>query len=378
MIRRAGILTALLVVVAVLFATGFSLLVVEVGVRIVRPDAKRTFVIERLQQAKAGWARPDSTFHHVGDGIYHLDFPTSADTTKPRIMLVGDSFVMGHIVGAEKRFGTLLQRDLGTKATVNVLATSSYSPIIYRKIVRTGLSRAHYNVVAVFVDQTDPGDELVYNDDLLDGGSETFDLPKMLRRDKEESDAYDSLLKSIGRWDSPRRLATLNLFKPLTILDALPRNNADYRHVHLARAEFDGLLSGFNAHSDAPEVRRMEALLLQHLDQIVAMCQAAHVPLVLTANPWEVQSAQHPRVRRRIHGPFPSENRLEDLIAERYGARPGVFVMRMTAAFRADTDPSSLFLSQPPNEIHWNDRGHELVARLLRNFLMHRVHLHLG
>jgi len=97
-------------------------------------------------------------------------------------MLVGDSFTMGFGVGKEKRFGTLLQQHLGEGTKVDVLATSSYSPVIYRNVARKALSLASYRVVGVFVDQTDPTDDLIYQEDLLDNDSKMFDVSRMTER----------------------------------------------------------------------------------------------------------------------------------------------------------------------------------------------------
>jgi hypothetical protein len=63
--------------------------------------------------------------------------------------------------------------------------------------------------------------------------------------------------------------------------------------------------------------------------------------------------------------PYPRENRLERLLVERYGKLPGVVVLDLTAAFRADEDPSRLFLDNPSYEVHWNRAGHDLVASVL-------------
>jgi hypothetical protein len=75
-----------------------------------------------------------------------------------------------------------------------------------------------------------------------------------------------------------------------------------------------------------------------------------------------------------VSGPYPRENRLELVLAERYGADPGVAIVPLTEAFREHPDPSSLFLDRPRNEIHWNREGHAVVERTLGAVLEERAH----
>ena len=102
-----------------------ALLFLELIVRVLEPEATRAALFSRLAGERSTWARPDAEFHHVGEGIFRLDFPGPSASPFPRIMVVGDSFVMGHGVGEEQRFGNLLQQRLGSPAHVDVLATSS-------------------------------------------------------------------------------------------------------------------------------------------------------------------------------------------------------------------------------------------------------------
>lgn len=374
--RRIERKVAVLLFGACAFAGALGVVSLEAGIRILHPEATRGHLVARLKRERDSWARPDSMFHHVGDGIFHMTFPVPGETVQHRIMMVGDSFVMGHIVGEEARFGTLLQRRLGSKAKVDVLATSSYSPVIYRNIVRQALRLAHYDAVAVFVDQTDPADELVYQKDLKGAGiDEPFDAQLMVRRSQAIREAYDRLIASVSRWNSPRRSAALNFLRPLSIFDAVSAEGELSKHLQLTEFTLSDLITRFNTEPNSLESKVALSLLLRHLDQIVAMCQAAHVPLVLTANPWEVQTSAHPRVTYNLPPPYPAKNRLEQLLVDRYGRLPGVHVLRMTENFRRYPDPSNLFLTLPENEIHWNERGHAFVENLVEDYLLHELHV---
>jgi hypothetical protein len=345
-----------------------GLLLVEVATRVLFPAALPWRLQARLERERHNPTRPDSMFHHVGDGRFHLNFPPPSDSGLPRIMVVGDSFAMGAGVEKGERFGSLLQAHLGGRVAVDVLATSSYSPVIYRNIVRTALAANHYRAVTIFVDQTDPADDLIYQEELLDADSLQFNLNLMKERARAVDDAYGALLEQLGGWLNLRHFVVFNMLKPLSILSAFKPGDPHYRYVYLSAAR-TRLIQTFAQEPAVAESRQMEALLTMHLDQIVAMCREAQVPLFLAANPWEAQCSQEPKKGVRFLGPFPIENRLERLLNDRYGGLSGVYVVPLTQAFRAHQDPSSLFLKEA-TEIHWTAEGHGVAEHTLREILL--------
>lgn len=66
------------------------LLTTEITIRVLHPEATRVNSVSRLKGEKNWWSRPDAEFHHVGEGLFHLNFPGSSDTAQARIMIVGD------------------------------------------------------------------------------------------------------------------------------------------------------------------------------------------------------------------------------------------------------------------------------------------------
>ena len=107
----------------------------------------------------------------------------------------------------------------------------------------------------------------------------------------------------------------------------------------------------------------MEEMMFEHLDQIVALCRDHQAKLILMVTPWEYQVSGDPVMRRQFRGPYPRKNRLERLLAERYGSSPDVQFVPMTSRFRERTAAGSeLYLN---NNIHWNNDGHALVAEIL-------------
>jgi hypothetical protein len=350
----------------------FCLAAGEVVVRLLHPEATKEAILARIERERNTWHRPDAMFHHIGDGIFNLEFAATDADSPRRIMIVGDSFTMGHGVGKEARFGTLLEENLGGGFEVDVLAASSYSPIIYRNIVRRAFASASYSAVAVFVDQTDPADEVIYEKDLLEGNeADLFDVASMADREAVFNEIYDQIVEGFsGRRGLLRRLAAINLLDPPSLAASLPDDSRHHRYLQLASSR-SLLAHGFNDAPDEKVTRTMEVLMRRHLDEVVRLCLERGVPLILAANPWEYQVSTAPRVRGSHGGPFPRDNRLEQLLELAYGDVPGVTVLPLTRPFREHHDPSSLFIEHPRNEIHWSVAGHVVVEENLRERLQH-------
>jgi hypothetical protein len=350
-----------------------ALVLAEFVVRLLVPDLTRSSLIQRLTNERPTWARPNAEFHHIGENIYRLNFPDGSETEMNRVMIVGDSFAMGERVGEEKRFGHLLQQDLGPFTRVDVLAVTGYSPVIYLNIVRKSFSLASYRAVVIAVDQTDPTDELIYAEDVIEDGSQvSFDVGRIAERDKELDAAYLSLLNRASRTPSLRSFALYNLLRPLSLADYFKPGDKYFRYVKLS-LERPELIGEFNVDPYSERSRKMQALLTKYLDKIVAQCRDLNVPLFLFANPWEFETSARPRITLGLAGPFPKENRLESVLASRYDGMAGVHVIPLTRYFREQPNPSSLYVDNPGHEFHWNSQGHALAEAILRRELLSTV-----
>jgi hypothetical protein len=347
---RARLLSILLL--SVVTTTG--LLVAEGVIRHLHPEATRALQLTRINSHRLVWQRPDPEFHHSGDGVFRLVFPEPAGGV-PRVMIVGDSFAVGYGVDETVRFGALVDQVLDED--VDVLAVPSYAPVIYRNVVRRALSRAEYSVVAVFVDQTDPVDNLIYQNELVEGSAAgEFDLVLMTEREQLFRETLDRVEAEFhGLRGVPRRSAIVNLVLPVRILDAIPAGSPHYEYIRLSLARWS-LVRTFQEEPDSRVTEAMETLLFHYLDQLVGLCRSRGVEVVLAANPWEFQV---------VTG---GDNRLERLLLDRYSGADGVTVMELTAAFAAHPTPSQLFL--PDGDIHWNEKGHALVAERLADALV--------
>jgi hypothetical protein len=284
---------------------------------------------------------------------------------------------MGERVGQERRFGALLQQHLGEEPHVDVLAVTSYSPVIYQNILRRAFALASYRAVVISVDQTDPVDDLIYDDDVVSTGPNVvFDVNRMMDREKALHDAYSVLLERLSRPVSLRLSALYNLFHPPSLADYFGPENRHYAYV-VRSLERPQLIGQFTLDPSSETTKRMEVLLIKHLDTLVSECRASKVPVFMFANPWEFETAPRPRITLGLPGPFPKPNRLESVLLEQYGSVPGVHVIPMTEYMRGQSNPSRLYVDNPGHEFHWNSEGHAVVEAILRRELLAELNLQL-
>ena len=367
---RTRLSAALTIAIAIVFGVA----IVEVVLRVRHPEQTRGAILDRILRERYTWRRPDAEFHHVGEGIYALDFPSGNDPVRGRIAIIGDSFAMGFGVDPEKRFGALLQRDLSRTHDISILAASSYAASIYCNIVRGALSLARYDAVLVFIDQTDPADDLIYRRDLLSpDDAHRFNVVAMTERQVEVDAAWNDVTMSLSGWSGLARLSVLVnlLIPPPTLLDAFPGDSRhrEYLHMSLSRGK---MIHTFSTGPQKSATLMMKRQLFSHLDELVRHCRERGTPVILAANPWEYHVANQPRFTGSHSGPFPVENRLETILAEHYRGTSGVSVIPLTGVFRAQPAPSSLFLDRPSTEFHWNEAGHLVVEQAVRDHLQVR------
>ena len=83
------------------------------------------------------------------------------NSTKERILLIGDSFIEGTGYDYEYTIGGLLQNKLGKKYEILNSAVGSYSPSIYYKKINHFISEGYnFDQAVVFLDVSDIYDEL--------------------------------------------------------------------------------------------------------------------------------------------------------------------------------------------------------------------------
>ena len=129
--RWGSIRTARLWRVALIVSLAY--LNAELFVRTLRPDTLQSVLalqVERL--APRTPFSPDAHFHHTGEGELQPQFnkltQPHPELIRRRVLVVGDSFVMGLGVSQEERFANVLQKLVGTEAVLEREAGVIVSP----------------------------------------------------------------------------------------------------------------------------------------------------------------------------------------------------------------------------------------------------------
>ena len=114
---------------------------------------------------------------------------------------------------------------------------------------------ANYRAVALFVDQSDPADELIYEEDVIEnGGSISFDANRIAERQKAVDAAYDGMLKSLRELPL-RTFALYNLLRPLSLADYFGPQSKYYRYVRLS-LERPALIREFTVNPESERSRK--------------------------------------------------------------------------------------------------------------------------
>jgi hypothetical protein len=348
------------------------LLIGECSVARLLPRYSFESQLARMERAKqiVRW-RPHRQFHHVGDGWRKMHLPDSLSPAKTRVMIVGDSFVMGHGVGAEGRFGNLLSKESGDRLAIAVLGMSSHSTIVYRNTVREALKRSDYDVALIFIDQTDPVDDWLYAPDLTDDEADwNFRIGHMRER-------YDLLTRALTRLDRKfadrsnglRRFALYNLARPVDLLEMIPPESPHRDYVRRSLKQRGRRIRRLLGEPDSQSSRALIATTLAYTRDIHRELSARGVRILFVANPWPQHVISSAGKMKGSEPDLPLENCLEIALQTEYAGLEGVDVLPMTRIFRDHENPSRLFFDGT-DEIHWSWIGHRYVALKLLDHLL--------
>jgi lysophospholipase L1-like esterase len=250
---------------------------------------------------------------------------------RPRVLFLGDSFTEGVGVSFEQSFVGVLSARLPAVEFFNGGVMSHAPTLEYRTLRRVG-PVLQPDLVVVLVDPSDVQDELYYEREGVkdaDGEIQRFRCPRWRSAVKRSA-----LGRLVG--DAVRRL--LPGLAPAT-LDESNR---------LAWADSDSELEGWG--------RRGLERLSRSLDRIAAYGAAHGSATAFVLYPWPKligSAAETPQVaeyRARI---------------ARVGAARGVPVLDLFPLF-GPQDLDRLFI---PGDVHWNPKGHELIAQHLAEFI---------
>jgi hypothetical protein len=248
------------------------------------------------------------------------------------VLFLGDSFTEGVGVSYEQSFVGLLSVRLPAVEFFNG-GVISYAPTVqYRKLRRVG-PVLQPDLVVVLVDPSDVQDEIIYEQEGVkgaDGEIERFQCSWWKGAVKRFA-----LARIAG--DALRRLAP-----PAPV----PANLADANR--LAWAASDRELEAWGRHG--------LARLSRSLDRIVDYCAAHGSMVAFVLYPWP-----------KLIGPGAETTQVAGYRAHiaRLAAARGVPVLDLFPVFRTE-DLDRLFI---PGDVHWNVKGHELIAQQLAPFI---------
>ena len=275
----------------------------------------------------------------------------------PRLLLMGDSFTEGVGLRYEDTFAARLEDELARGDGIDVLnaGVSSYCPSIYLRKTKLLLedTKLEFDTLAVFLDISDIHDEgdwyesVYWQDDKPPPppppGTPVFEIAPaaMARADAEEGKRSPSLL-----WR--HSLAARGL---ITLFGTPPPSPVGSTHSQRSRWTVNPVL--FERYG-RKGLRRCGLAM----DQLVELCRAHKVAVVLVVYPWPDQIDAHD----------------DDSVHVRYwrawAARHDVPFFDLFPLFVNDEDKRLVyeryFLA---GDCHWNPAGHRLVAdEFLRRF----------
>jgi hypothetical protein len=357
--------------VLLLAITGFAicLWIAEFSVSRLLPEYSLEGQRSRVETAKqiVRW-RPHRRFHHVGEGWRAMLFPKNMSAARTRVMIVGDSFVMGHGVGAEGRFGNVLIDEMKDRLAIAVLGTSSHSTVIYRNTIREALKRSDYDVALIFIDQTDPVDDWLYSPDLThDAADWNFRLGHMMERYELLTEALSRLDREFGeRSNVLHQSALFNLARPADLLEMISPASQHHEYIRRSLERRGEMVDQLLADPGSATSRAMIATTLDYARDLQRELSARDVRVLFVANPWKQHVGRRAGRNPGSEADLPLENRLELVLESEFAGVEGVDVLPFTEMFRAHKDPNRLFFDAK-DDIHWNWIGHRYVASLLRD-----------
>jgi hypothetical protein len=273
------------------------------------------------------------------------DVPLTSETG--RLLLIGDSFTEGIGVEYEKTFAGLLADALAPRG-IEVLnaGAASYTPFIYYRRLKHLIEEVGLRVdeVVVLIDIGDIQDEVTYKDDAA--GNVVF----RQQRWKEENEAN-------WYFDKPRLLA------------CLPLHNFLRKNMLVASTLYEGLLRAATRGPQRAAAWTLDDAVFEeygreglpkaqeNMDRLAELLKRHGVRLTVAVYPWKEQIRAHDAESKQV------------VAWREWAARSGAgFVSCFPAFLEGDAD-EMIRREFIPGDIHWNEVGHQRIARVLLAYL---------
>lgn len=271
-------------------------------------------------------------------------------SSKPRILLIGDSFTEGVGVEFKDTFAGILQRTLAQN-DIEVLnaAVSSYSPIIYFRKTQYLLETVglKFDYLIVFIDLSDMEDEA-----------------KGYKFDQQGNVISRQTIAAVGKTGKDQQTVEKKTsFKEFisqnTVLLGRIRNLAGWLRNHLrpwtrSLNQRRGMWTlDDKLYADYAETGL--ALADQHMSQLKALLDQHGIPLTVVVYPWPDQIYHNDIDSRQIRHWQQWSNRNNAGFINLFPA----FINNKQAP---EQTIKTLFIQ---GDVHWNNKGHQLIASRL-------------
>jgi len=250
-------------------------------------------------------------------------------TNKCRILIMGDSFTEGVGCAYDETFSGLVARMLES-SEFDILngGVISYSPTIYYLKVKYLLEevKLKFDKLYVFIDISDVYDEFTYYQDFFPGKRDRLRLARGIDSFLKEHSCVYYLFSKQG----------LNPFAGR----GLPNQE-------VAKWTYNGEI--FRAWGEAGL-----GLARENMEKLVSLCKDNCIGIGIAVYPWPVQISQRDLdcVHARFWRSFAEKHNIEFL--------------DYFPDFIGELDPDEVITAYfVKGDIHWNEKGHELIARKL-------------
>lgn len=282
-------------------------------------------------------------------------------STNYRILFIGDSFTEGVGIAYENTFVGIIDHELQKKG-MDVLnaAVCTYSPSIYYAKVKYLVDRVglKFNELVVFIDISDIRDEaFLYR--LED--NKVFDKVEAVRANnileekynlslKEKRSAYQKIEKILKR----DTVMTYLMVKKVHDLFFTP-NDSDDDSIHL-RAALWTIDQSFYEEFGKKGLDECA----RSMDLLVNLCRSKNIKLTIAVYPWPDQIIHHDldSIQVSFWSNWAKKHNVQMINYFPYFIPPN----HSTADMRGILD--TYFI---PGDVHWNNKGHLLIANIYLN-----------
>lgn len=301
-------------------------------------DAYRHHALAPLQERTEAWGDRQAT--HSSNSLGMRDRARESvpptNSAEKRILFLGDSFTEGLGIDYDQTFPAVVERELNSRSASEKTmrcfnaGLSSYSPLLELRALQQLWNQGYqFDEVVLLVDTSDPQDELLYR----------RELGLAIDRKSDRTELTDRPFYSEGQ---------ITLYRWSAIARKLWRTSRHFEPLWIWR---DGKKEDREIWATDPELiarwgNQGVERLLESTEAIAHATRSRGVPLTVVIYPWPYQ----------VEAPGPGI--LEDRVS-RFCAAQDITFVNLYPTFRDHEDPQALFID---DDVHWNEKGHELVG----------------